>query len=40
MLHERPWMDFAIMIARKYDLPVIPVTIRTRQRLPFFIVLT
>ncbi|MBT8408114.1 MAG: 1-acyl-sn-glycerol-3-phosphate acyltransferase [Alphaproteobacteria bacterium] len=36
-LHERPWMASAAMIARKYDLPVIPVNIRARNSALFYI---
>ena len=35
-LHERPWMPSAAMIARKYDLPVIPVNIRARNSALFY----
>ena len=34
-LYERPWMASAAMIARKFDLPVIPVHIRARNSLLF-----
>lgn len=30
-LHERPWMASAAMIARKFELPVIPINIRARN---------
>jgi putative hemolysin len=36
-LHERPWMASAAMIARKYDLPVIPVNIRARNSALFYL---
>ena len=36
-LHERPWMASAAMIARKYDLPVIPVHIRARNSALFYL---
>ena len=36
-LHERPWMASAAMIARKYDLPVIPLHIRARNSAMFYI---
>ncbi|MFW2586697.1 lysophospholipid acyltransferase family protein [Sagittula sp. SSi028] len=35
-LHERPWMASAAMIARKLDLPVIPVNIRARNSVMFY----
>ncbi|MEM9426076.1 MAG: lysophospholipid acyltransferase family protein [Pseudomonadota bacterium] len=35
-LHERPWMASAAMIARKYDLPVIPLNIRARNSALFY----
>ncbi|MEO0991074.1 MAG: lysophospholipid acyltransferase family protein [Pseudomonadota bacterium] len=35
-LHERPWMTSAAMLARKYDLPVIPVNIRARNSALFY----
>lgn len=35
-LHERDWMPSAAMIARKYDLPVIPVNIRARNSVLFY----
>ncbi len=35
-LHERPWMHSAAMVARKYDLPVIPVHIRARNSALFY----
>ncbi|MCC1491586.1 lysophospholipid acyltransferase family protein [Cognatishimia sp. F0-27] len=36
-LHERPWMASAAMIARKFDLPVVPVNIRARNSALFYI---
>lgn len=36
-LHERPWMASAAMLARKYDLPVIPVNIRARNSALFYL---
>ena len=36
-LHERDWMASAAMIARKYDLPVIPVHIRARNSALFYL---
>ena len=36
-LHERPWMPSAAMIARKYDLPVIPISIRARNSVLFYL---
>ncbi|MFD1342379.1 lysophospholipid acyltransferase family protein [Litorisediminicola beolgyonensis] len=36
-LHERPWMASAAMIARKYDLPVIPLNIRARNSVLFYL---
>lgn len=35
-LHERPWMASAAMLARKFDLPVIPVNIRARNSVLFY----
>jgi putative hemolysin len=35
-LHERPWMASAAMIARKFDLPVIPLNIRARNSVLFY----
>ena len=35
-LHERPWMASAAMLARKFDLPVIPVHIRARNSALFY----
>jgi putative hemolysin len=36
-LHERPWMPSAAMIARKFDVPVIPVNIRARNSALFYL---
>lgn len=36
-LYEREWMPSAAMIARKYDLPVIPVNIRARNSSLFYV---
>ncbi|MEM6728211.1 MAG: 1-acyl-sn-glycerol-3-phosphate acyltransferase, partial [Pseudomonadota bacterium] len=36
-LHERPWMSSAAMIARKFDLPIIPVNIRARNSSLFYL---
>ena len=36
-LHERPWMASAAMIARKYELPVIPLNIRARNSAIFYL---
>lgn len=36
-LHERPWMPSAASIARKFDLPVIPVNVRARNSSLFYI---
>lgn len=36
-LHERDWMPSAAMIARKYDLPVIPINIRSRNSVLFYL---
>lgn len=36
-LHERPWMASAAMIARKFDLPVVPVNIRARNSTLFYL---
>jgi putative hemolysin len=35
-LHERPWMTSAAMIARKFELPVVPVHIRARNSAMFY----
>ena len=36
-LHERPWMASAAMIARKFELDVIPVNIRARNSALFYL---
>lgn len=36
-LHERPWMASAAMIARKHDLPIIPLHIRARNSALFYL---
>ena len=36
-LHERPWMASAAMIARKFDLPVVPLHIRARNSAMFYL---
>ena len=36
-LYERPWMASAAMIARKFDLPVIPINIRARNSALFYL---
>ncbi|MBP0481756.1 lysophospholipid acyltransferase family protein [Sagittula salina] len=36
-LHERPWMASAAMIARKLEMPVIPVNIRARNSVMFYL---
>jgi len=36
-LHERPWMASAAALARKFDLPVIPVNIRARNSWVFYL---
>lgn len=36
-LHERPWMASAAMIARKFDLPVVPVNITARNSALFYL---
>ncbi|RNF33473.1 glycerol acyltransferase [Paracoccus methylarcula] len=36
-LHERPWMASAAMIARKFGVPVIPLNIRARNSLLFYL---
>ncbi|WP_099827261.1 lysophospholipid acyltransferase family protein [Oceaniglobus indicus] len=36
-LHERPWMTSAAMIARRFDLPVIPVNIQARNSALFYL---
>ena len=35
-LHERPWMASAAMIARKFDLPVVPVRLSARNSWLFY----
>lgn len=36
-LHERPWMASAAMMARKFDVPVIPVHIQARNSVLFYL---
>lgn len=36
-LYERPWMPSAAMIARRFDVPVIPINIRARNSALFYI---
>ncbi|PUB18863.1 1-acyl-sn-glycerol-3-phosphate acyltransferase [Yoonia sediminilitoris] len=36
-LHERPWMGSAAMLARKFDLPVVPVNIQARNSALFYL---
>ncbi|WP_313136194.1 lysophospholipid acyltransferase family protein [Paracoccus jeotgali] len=36
-LHERPWMASAAMIARRMDVPVIPLRIRARNSILFYL---
>lgn len=36
-LYERPWMCSAAMLARKFDLPVIPVNIQARNSALFYL---
>ena len=36
-LHERPWMASAAMLARRFDLPVIPVNIQARNSALFYL---
>ena len=36
-LHERPWIASAAMIARKFDLPIIPLHIRARNSALFYL---
>ena len=36
-LHERPWMPSAASIARKFELPVIPVNLRARNSSLFYL---
>ncbi|WP_246184863.1 1-acyl-sn-glycerol-3-phosphate acyltransferase [Paracoccus aestuariivivens] len=36
-LHERPWMASAAMIAKKFDVPVIPIHVRARNSTLFYL---
>lgn len=36
VLHERPWMASAAMIAKKFDVPVIPLHVRARNSALFY----
>lgn len=36
-LYERPWMHTAAMLARKFELPVIPINIRARNSALFYL---
>ncbi|WP_333712840.1 1-acyl-sn-glycerol-3-phosphate acyltransferase [Yoonia sp.] len=36
-LYERPWMASAAMLARKYDLPVVPINIQARNSVLFYL---
>ncbi|MCL4188551.1 MAG: lysophospholipid acyltransferase family protein [Rhodobacteraceae bacterium] len=36
-LHERPWMPSAAMLARKFDVPVVPLNIRARNSALFYL---
>ncbi|MEM8979273.1 MAG: 1-acyl-sn-glycerol-3-phosphate acyltransferase [Pseudomonadota bacterium] len=36
-LHEREWMSSAAMIAKKFDLPVIPINMRARNSVLFYL---
>ncbi len=36
-LHERPWMASAAMIARKFNLPVVPINMRARNSALFYL---
>lgn len=36
-LHERPWMTSAVALARKYDVPLIPINIRARNSALFYV---
>jgi len=36
-LHEREWMPSAAMLARKYDIPVVPIRITARNSLLFYL---
>lgn len=35
-LHERPWMGSAAMIARKFELPILPIRIEARNSMLFY----
>lgn len=37
VLHERPWMASAAMIAKKFDVPVIPLHVRARNSALFYL---
>lgn len=36
-LHERPWMTSAATLARKFDLPIVPVNIKARNSSTFYV---
>ncbi|MFQ6548394.1 lysophospholipid acyltransferase family protein [Aestuariibius sp. 2305UL40-4] len=36
-LHERPWMSSAARLAKKFDLPVIPIHVRARNSVLFYL---
>lgn len=36
-IYERPWMSSAAMLARKFDLPVVPIHIRARNSALFYL---
>lgn len=36
-LHERPWMSSAAMLARKFNLPVVPINIKARNSALFYL---
>lgn len=36
-LHERPWMTSAATLARKFDLPIVPVNIKARNSSIFYV---
>jgi putative hemolysin len=36
-LHERPWLASGAMLARKYDLPIVPLHIRARNSALFYL---
>jgi putative hemolysin len=36
-LHERPWMASAAMLARKFELPVVPINIQARNSALFYL---